>query len=139
MRRIADNSNATGRPTCEFSSFVWVIPAIGRGKADRWFELRKRGHPNVLTERHCSRLEIVDRSPPAPPSLDHPLLSRLREQGAPVRAKLGWTDVARFAERGIPAVNFGPGDATVAHTAEEHVHRDSIERVHRALHSLLLS
>ena len=85
------------------------------------------------------RLEIVDRSPPAPPSLDHPLLSRLREQGAPVRAKLGWTDVARFAERGIPAVNFGPGDATVAHTAEEHVHRDSIERVHRALHSLLLS
>ncbi len=83
--------------------------------------------------------EVVDRAPPAPPSLTHPLFARMIDGGVPVRAKLGWTDVSRFAELGVPAVNFGPGDATVAHTADEHVHRDSIERVHDALRGLLAS
>lgn len=82
-------------------------------------------------------LAVVDRAEPAPPSLTHPLLARLVEAGTPVRAKLGWTDVARFAEHGIPAVNFGPGDSLVAHMQDEHVTRDSLQRVHAALVALV--
>lgn len=81
---------------------------------------------------------IEDQVPGCPPSLHHPLLARLvDDNGLTVRAKLGWTDVARFAELGIPATNFGPGEPAVAHSPDEHLDRSSIESVHAALHRLV--
>lgn len=83
-------------------------------------------------------LELVDAAPGAAPGLAHPVLRALRDRNdLPVRAKLGWTDVSRFAAAGIPAVNFGPGDSTVAHTRDEYLDRASLERVHAALSGLL--
>lgn len=81
---------------------------------------------------------VVDCAEGAPPGLTNPLLAAMIERhGLEVRAKLGWTDVARFAALGIPACNLGPGDATLAHTAEERVERSSLERARQALHDVL--
>lgn len=83
-------------------------------------------------------VELVDVSESAAPGLGHPLLSALIERnGLEVNAKLGWTDVSFFAQRGIPAANFGPADAHLAHTQGEWVSRDSLEQAYRSLHDLI--
>lgn len=90
----------------------------------------------VLDEGDSVRL--VDGANASPPAVDHPLVAALIERnGLRVSAKLGWTDVARFASSGIPAANFGPGDPTLAHTADERVERAAVERCFAALDDLL--
>ena len=65
---------------------------------------------------------ITDSAPGARPGLGHPAAaSLLAAVGGVPRAKLGWTDVARFAALGLPAVNYGPGDPELAHSPDEHV------------------
>ena len=54
-----------------------------------------------------------------------------------VRPKLGWTDVARFAAHGVPALNFGPGDPEIAHTQDEFVTREAVEGAHAVLSRFL--
>ncbi|WP_331715752.1 succinyl-diaminopimelate desuccinylase [Tessaracoccus coleopterorum] len=65
-------------------------------------------------------LEVTDVSPAARPGLDRPAaMAFVDAVGAGAGPKYGWTDVARFSELGVPAVNFGPGDPSYAHRADE--------------------
>lgn len=69
-------------------------------------------------------IEMKDGSPSARPGLNSPLAASLVDlvrdrTGRDPLAKLGWTDVARFAILGIPAVNLGAGSPLLAHKHDE--------------------
>ncbi|MEU9990243.1 succinyl-diaminopimelate desuccinylase [Streptomyces sp. NPDC048045] len=68
----------------------------------------------------------------APPHLDR-VGGLVRALGAEPRPKFGWTDVARFAALGVPALNYGPGDPSLAHTAGEYVPVEHLERCEERL------
>ena len=71
---------------------------------------------------------------PSDVPVDAPIVRRLvtaiEQERIPVRIEglSAWTDAALLNEAGIPTVCFGPGDITLAHSAEEYVPVREIER-----------
>ena len=82
--------------------------------------------------------EVVDHGEACRPGLDAPLARSFVDAVAATgvsapTAKFGWTDVARFGSLGIPAVNYGPGDAELAHADDERVAVEQITMVRKGL------
>jgi succinyl-diaminopimelate desuccinylase len=82
---------------------------------------------------------VVDAAAGARPGLDHPAAAAfVAAIGRGPAPKQGWTDVARFSELGIPAVNYGPGDPLLAHRDDEHVKVAALRACEQALRSWLV-
>lgn len=83
-------------------------------------------------------VEILDTAPAGAVDVSHPLLDALRRvSGAAVAPKQGWTDVARLTARGIPAVNYGPGETAQAHQPTESLAVSDLQACYEALRSAL--
>ncbi len=81
---------------------------------------------------------VVDLAEGARPGLTSPLAEKfVSAVGGTPKPKYGWTDVARFATLGIPAVNYGPGDPTLAHSDDERVPLDQVTACERGLRDWL--
>lgn len=81
---------------------------------------------------------LTDLADGARPGLDDPLAQAfVAAIGSAPKPKYGWTDVARFAALGIPAVNYGPGDPALAHADDERVPVEQIERCEAGLRAWL--
>ncbi len=79
-------------------------------------------------------VEVVDAAAGARPGLDSAIAQDfVAFVGQPPAPKYGWTDVSRLSEAGIPAVNFGPGDPSLAHSPGEKVPLAQLQQAHDIL------
>lgn len=85
-------------------------------------------------------LTVTDSAAGARPGLDRPEAIRFVEAtGTTAKPKYGWTDVARFSDLGVPAVNYGPGDPSKAHADDENVPVSQIYACETGLRNWLIS
>ena len=103
-----------------------------------WDRDRARKSACSLAEG-ASEMRVVDEAPSAEVPIERPQYAAfVHGSGLPCRAKQAWTDVAQFSERGVPALNFGPGDPQLAHRDDERVRIDAMDRCHATVRSFLV-
>lgn len=103
------------RATCTLNHRV--APDRTKDEAVAWL----RGFLADVTEEG-DEVRVLDWAPSSPPSMTNERLAGLVElTGVAPKGKVGWTDVATFAELKIPATNFGAGDPLLAHRSDEYV------------------
>ena len=94
-------------------------------------------------ERFSATVELGGSQPPLETVESHPLVTSLvsacRAHGLPgdIEGLFCWTDAALFANAGIPAVCFGPGDIARAHSATEWVEVQQLEQAADILETVI--
>ena len=139
----------------ELTFYEVLVPTMARGVRAKnvvpdefWINVNYRFAPGKdqgdvrrvierLLGRSNAEYELADYAPSGAVELDNPLLQRLTETGLEVRPKQSWTDVARFAERGVAAANFGPGLPAQAHQEAEYAELPVLEKCYEYLNSFL--
>ena len=110
------NINYRFAPGRDLGSAEAVLRAIVAGEAD---------------------IEITDRAPSGAVCADNQLMQRLLAAvGQIPEPKQAWTDVARLAEAGIDAINFGPGSPHQAHQVGEYANVALMVESYELLRSL---
>ncbi|MDI9883498.1 succinyl-diaminopimelate desuccinylase [Streptomyces sp. HNM0645] len=92
----------------------------------------------VFADCDVAEFVVDDHTGGALPGLSHPAAAAFMSAvGGTAQPKFGWTDVSRFSSLGVPAVNYGPGDALFAHKRDEHVSVDKITHCEERLRQWL--
>ncbi len=86
-----------------------------------------------LDEELGDGIEVVDVADPASPGVFNELIKEIIANAHGIKPKFGWTDVAFFSKLNIPAINFGPGDAALAHSPDEFITSADLEKVYNVL------
>jgi len=117
-----------------------VVPARASAALNfRYAPGRSRPEAEARLRELVGNVEILSHSSAAPVPAQNDLLDRLRDGGGFALApKQAWTPVAQFAERGLDAVNLGPGATRYAHRADEQVEIAALERTFEALTTFAL-
>ncbi len=103
------------------------------------FDLEEAEQRLLAVAAAADEVIITDRAPAGTVPEGNLHLVRLESLVGSRQAKQGWTDVARLTARGIPAVNYGPGEVAQAHQMTESVPIDSLDVALDVLRRLLLA
>jgi succinyl-diaminopimelate desuccinylase len=83
-------------------------------------------------------VEATDLSPACRPHSGHPYVKWLSQCGVTgTQIKQAWTDVARFDQIGVPAVNLGPGVQGQAHQPNEYTELPLLQTGYHIFHKFL--
>jgi len=84
-------------------------------------------------------MTVIDQAAAGRPRRDAGLVATFCDTvDAAVQPKQAWTDVARFSQLGVPALNYGPGLTTQAHQAGEYVPEHNLAAARAALAGFLV-